>query len=486
MTEVDVRQIQCPKCQTAYNLRPDFRGKVKCRTCKSTFSVGISQTQREGVRARNQSDARAAKKLMIVGFIALLAVAGLIAVASSSSVGDTKRKEYDPELEMRRRQQQQEREAARKRAEANQGTGGSNAGSSDPIPAGGSDVAPNEGSSWRNHPGTAGDHLLEALANEDKATFENLFSMDKYFEWAKIRWPKDDFDSTPEVRAHWEGLATEQLMDAERASVLKTLLVPQLGTTDTMAYRTVTLPSKESAELRYNLKDESGEDMLDLILKLGVREGGSYLSAGDWVVTQIMDRWYHPNLRNPKADKRPVDAGIGRFKRQEFRAMRAAAKGPPEAEPSPQGPVPGTDPQVVAKIESAISSFLDPGTSVRKLGEYREVIVGHGKASIPLLLNALMGFSHKAGDGQNTIFANMACEVLREITGRGFGYAPGMARGGLGTGSLGTATDEERLKAVRRWFGWWKTAGRTFTKKPDPEPEPEPEGGRRRGRRRGQ
>ncbi|HMS18105.1 MAG TPA: hypothetical protein PKA37_14770, partial [Planctomycetota bacterium] len=65
--------------------------------------------------------------------------------------------------------------------------------------------------------------------------------------------------------------------------------------------------------------------------------------------------------------------------------------------------------------------------------------------------------------------ANMAILLLREITGESFGYAPGQAKG-FGQ-SIVTATPEERVLAVRRWFGWWNTKGRSFVKKTNEEPD---------------
>ena len=41
----------------------------------------------------------------------------------------------------------------------------------------------------------------------------------------------------------------------------------------------------------------------------------------------------------------------------------------------------------------------------------------------------------------------------------------------MGMGGMTRATPEERVRAVRRWFGWWKVSGPTWTKKAPSEEE---------------
>jgi len=60
-------------------------------------------------------------------------------------------------------------------------------------------------------------------------------------------------------------------------------------------------------------------------------------------------------------------------------------------------------------------------------------------------------------------------QALREITGHHFGYEPGAAP--MPGMSVATATPEERERAVRRWFGWWKHNKRSFTGREEPPPD---------------
>ncbi len=46
-------------------------------------------------------------------------------------------------------------------------------------------------------------------------------------------------------------------------------------------------------------------------------------------------------------------------------------------------------------------------------------------------------------------------EVLRELTGESFGYGPPTAAGIMGGSGLAGATADQRVRAIRRWFGWW-------------------------------
>jgi predicted Zn finger-like uncharacterized protein len=80
--------------------------------------------------------------------------------------------------------------------------------------------------------------------------------------------------------------------------------------------------------------------------------------------------------------------------------------------------------------------------------EAQERLVKMGKPAIPPLLTGLAPFDFNNQDHISD--ANKIIGVLRQITGRSFGFAPGFQDVAI-RGSM-----EEDLKhAVRLWFGWW-------------------------------
>jgi hypothetical protein len=202
--------------------------------------------------------------------------------------------------------------------------------------------------------------------------------------------------------------------------------------------------------------------MLELKIALKPKVVGRYESPEDWTVEAAYDRWHQPGIRVEKPERRMTDIAIGRMYLGQLKANREAAAGPVQAEPMPQGPAAGSDPTVSRALEQSVAAYLNPNSAARAYGEARDAIIEGGRNSIPALLNTLVERDHSTNDVQIRE-ANMAIMMLREITGESFGYAPGQAKG-MGQ-SLVTATAEERNLAVRRWFGWWNTKGRSFTKK---------------------
>ena len=87
--------VNCPKCGTAYKLRADFMGNLKCKKCKRAFNVGQTASERQGQRSRDRDDQKTAVKLVVICSVALLGIAGIIAAAggvgSGTSVQDGSR-----------------------------------------------------------------------------------------------------------------------------------------------------------------------------------------------------------------------------------------------------------------------------------------------------------------------------------------------------------------------------------------------------------
>ena len=84
-----------------------------------------------------------------------------------------------------------------------------------------------------------------------------------------------------------------------------------------------------------------------------------------------------------------------------------------------------------------------------------------GKPAIPFLLNTLIGVDHKE-DESAILNAMSIVNTLRELTGESFGYGPPTAAGIMGGSGLAGATADQRVRAIRRWFGWWSHNKKTW------------------------
>lgn len=459
MTEKEARSIQCPKCKATYRVAATYQGNVKCKKCHSTFLVGLNETQLKGRKGRDEADQRAAKKLMIIGIIALVLLGGLIAFASKSGSKGGTTPDYDPTEAIRKREAEARRREFAERNESIERGIDPNTGQ--PIVARGEEP-------WRQGPGVIADRFLEGIARLDREAIGKHFDMNSYLAWAeRAHNDAGKFVSTPEQVAHWSEAAWSEILDPERAGWIERVLLPKFQQGDANSYRKIAA-SIEKATVEYSIKDSAGEPMLDLKVELKPKVPGRYETADDWAVEAAYDRWLQPSLRVDKAEKRVTEIGIGRYYLSQVRANKASAAGPPQADPVHQGPAVGCDMETFRSLEQAVATYMSPTTAARAYAEARDVIVAAGKNAIPPLLNTLVTRDH-TNDATQIREANMAILLLREITGESFGYAPGQAKG-FGQ-SIVTATPEERVLAVRRWFGWWNTKGRSFVKKTNEEPD---------------
>ncbi len=87
--------------------------------------------------------------------------------------------------------------------------------------------------------------------------------------------------------------------------------------------------------------------------------------------------------------------------------------------------------------------------------EARKRLSKLGKPAIPALLNQLIALDFERGEDLSR--ANRCITVLRQITGRSFGFSPGFQQSEESTG-----TEEEMNRAIQLWFGWWRRNKETW------------------------
>jgi hypothetical protein len=439
--------IQCPKCKSAYRLPPGFKGKATCKKCGAAFLVGVSDSERRSSKAREERDQRAVKQLLIVGAIVLVAVGGLIAFLGSRPGGPP------PD------------------------TG--------PIlvpPSRPSDSSPARPliSSLSTQPEKIARAFLAGLARGDRSAIARHFDVDSYYAW----WDGDNMNRTPpaeryanlppEEQARKRELVFEQLLDPEMANALATSFLPSLEAGDPKWSRPPVI-QRDHGVFDVQCRDAANKPLLSLSITSKLRQGRTLpedLEVPEaWGIYRVDSLWHQSTLKVPKADRRAVDSIEGRLRERERREAASRPRGPVEADAATVPELPGTGPAQVEAIQKAIATLLDPAARGPDYHNARDQLVHLGKTAIPALLNLLVGKNHI--DGEEDIKTSfVVIQVLDEITGQGtFGYGPTPARtSGVG---ITTATGEERVRAVRRWFGWWSRNKDTFTKRaPPPEEEP--------------
>lgn len=120
-----------------------------------------------------------------------------------------------------------------------------------------------------------------------------------------------------------------------------------------------------------------------------------------------------------------------------------------ELDPSEQPWLEGTTEEQKAQIKKHIADLFDL-VHPANVSKASQALINIGKPSIPALLNELMKFDVRKEDDNK--MANVIDRTLAAMTDREMGYdAVGLE--GKVEGALPPA--QARLRAVRRWFGWW-------------------------------
>ena len=115
------------------------------------------------------------------------------------------------------------------------------------------------------------------------------------------------------------------------------------------------------------------------------------------------------------------------------------------------------------QIEGLVADLVQT-KDFRKSDVARATLTDRGKPAIPGLLRALSQLDIEE-DKEEVAQAFQIIQTLREITGQNFNFRPMMTAQAFGMGGMTRATPAERIKAVRRWYGWWEVKGPKFTEK---------------------
>lgn len=450
-TSSTTRLVSCPKCMAEYRLRADFQGNVKCKKCQRAFHVGHTSSQRQGQRSRDRHEHKTAIKLIVACSIGLLFVAGIIAATASTESGST-----GGDTSNTRRRPRGRTELPTNYPRTDLGTS----------------VDPAEVS---RHPPVVTRQFIAAMANGDRQTVKELFLFDSYFKTADLRFKKGEEqykDGSEGRQAELRDLVVNELLDPFLVEVLKKHMVPQMEAGEEWVWTSQEV-DRQSAGMRVLCKDEERKDLLMLDIELGLKTGMTMTDAvkqDAWGVKKVSLKWMQETIAATGDQKRFRGLGVETQKKREAVA-RKGSKGPAEAAPSVQEAGAGTSGAQGAVIEGNVRALIDEGTSGPDYFKAQDALKQSQKMAIPFLLNELVERDH--GENETDIMAAHKCiMVLREITGESFGYAPGQAK--MRMQSMAAATPEERKKAVRRWFGWWKY-NRTSWKRKKVTVEPEEE-----------
>lgn len=165
-----------------------------------------------------------------------------------------------------------------------------------------------------------------------------------------------------------------------------------------------------------------------------------------WKVVRVENRYYASSGKVP--EKGFVAMGENRASVAAPLDNTSSFRMPPEMDPTMQDWVPGTTEAQKTEITGLVQKLADPNSA-----DYSRVsarLVEIGKPAIPQLLNVFTRLDVRKED--DNLKANAVDRTLARLTDLEMGYdAVGLQ--GAAPGALPPAL--ARVRAVRRWFGWW-------------------------------
>jgi hypothetical protein len=213
----------------------------------------------------------------------------------------------------------------------------------------------------------------------------------------------------------------------------------------------------DKANFAAKFQNGKGFDVMELRLLMRQRS-----SAEDWVVTGVEDRWFAASGKMPES--RTVALGADRsVAANPFKEVSSFGT-MPEAEPAVLDWLPGTPESQKAEIERHIRDLFDEKNPA-KLSTASSALVTIGKPAIPKLLSEFVGLDNRKEDDVKK--GNAIDRTLAAMTDLEMGYDPATFQS---AGALPPA--QGRLRAVRRWFGWWnKNKDQPLPRRNQPEAE---------------
>ncbi|MEQ8763898.1 MAG: hypothetical protein RL885_08225 [Planctomycetota bacterium] len=117
-----------------------------------------------------------------------------------------------------------------------------------------------------------------------------------------------------------------------------------------------------------------------------------------------------------------------------------------------------TSAETNARIKELVATLTDLDVTAGASAARNEIL-RIGKPAIPHLLNAIA--DRNLSSHEDILVVNQVVITLRDLTGKSFGFAPRMG--------LASSTGDSQDKALRGWFGWWRTYGKKFVPPEQPE-----------------
>ncbi len=139
------------------------------------------------------------------------------------------------------------------------------------------------------------------------------------------------------------------------------------------------------------------------------------------------------------------------------RAAEKAKRADRGLAPIEKQPLLADTPAAVQSQIDALCAKLTDTSATREVSKAKRELAGLGKPAIPALLNLIVGREELASS-TDQIIVNHVVSVLKDITQEDLGYAPG----GIG-GTMEGDIKKENVKALMRWFGWWREHQKSWT-----------------------
>jgi hypothetical protein len=258
-----------------------------------------------------------------------------------------------------------------------------------------------------------------------------------------------------------KAIAANDRRTVENLSVLEPSVVDQIMDADRVEMIARAYPQRMYREEEGDVKIEGQKARIVKTFqnKVGLDAEGIALTmeqqganTENWKVTKFENRYYAASNKTPES----TFVAIG-----ENRALAAAPikhessfRVAPEADPAPQDWLPETTEEQKKTIGDLMTQLMDESHPARTTAASQELI-NIGKPAIPALLTQLAKYDVRMEDGNRQ--ANVIDRTLAAMTQLEMGYdAVGLAGA---AGALPPAL--ARVRAVRRWFGWWGESGKT-------------------------
>ncbi len=197
----------------------------------------------------------------------------------------------------------------------------------------------------------------------------------------------------------------------------------------------------EKAVFAAVFKNPRGLEVMGLRLTMAQRGG-----AESWKVTAVEDQWYAESGKVPEF--RFVALGGDRKDAQRPLDESSSFHSLPEADPQPLDWLPGTSEEMRTAIEAHMRDILD-FEHPAKLSKASRALAGLGKDAIPRILTEIAKYDVRNEEDNRRV--NALERTLAAMTDLEFGYDAVGLEGGVGP----ITPAQARVRAIRRWFGWW-------------------------------